>query len=361
MRLGLTITALIVFGPLMRNTDADAAANLRFAHTLPVDSPWGQAVTELARDVEARLQGQLKLDVFPASSLGSASELAEYLQTGNLDLALLPISVVARKSQEFRVYEVPFLFEDLGAVSRFQASKAGVTMLQLLPSLGLKGFAYWHDSMKVLSSSKKQIMLPNDLKGAKLGSTGIAALIAPEFARLGATVVQNTQAGNLLPDVLQGLVDTIDTTPLFLLQSRVFQVQQFVTFTNHVYLGYVLAASQKGWDRLSPQLRNEVEQSITQFTPRANTNIVSNLGQGIKSLSNNLTVRVLSRDQREAWRASMSSSWQDFSKTQANKELLNAAVAAGGTGGGGEPCSDTTECRCGNRTCSTTCCTRGAP
>lgn len=346
--IGLIAWAILAFVPM-----AAAQTVLRLAHSLPAGSPWGLAAAELAQDVEARLTGKLKVSVAPGGQLGPPTQLVNLLRAGTVELALVPTFALSPYRSEFQVYEVPFLFEDLGAVSRFQASKAGADMLQRLYPLGLKGLAYWHGGMKLLES-KTQITLPTDLKGKKLVVTDVPTLGMP-FEKLGATVVR-LPPNEVFAALQRGVVDGSDTTPLFLSQFRELGVKDFVTVTNHGYFGYVVAANAKSWSSLSPEARKVLEQSLAQITPKANRMILANLGEVIRTISTKRTLTTLSKDQLEAWRASVSFIWRDFAKTEANKDLLNAALAAG-TGGGGQPCP-ADQCRCPNRTCSTDCCAR---
>lgn len=96
---------------------------LRFAHVLPADSPWRQRASEFAQSIEKQANGRLHIQVFPAAQLGDSRTLAQSARSGTLDLALIPVAVLSEFNPGLTVFELPFLFDDLGAVSRFQKSK----------------------------------------------------------------------------------------------------------------------------------------------------------------------------------------------------------------------------------------------
>jgi C4-dicarboxylate-binding protein DctP len=330
------------------------AQSLKFGYTAPAGSPLDTSARQLATEVERASNGKLKVAVFPAGSLGPAGAVMDQVQNGSIDFALIPTPLLARSVQDFEVFELPFLFEDYGAVRRFQSSDAGVNLLQRLEGFGLKGLAYWHGPMKVIAA-KKPVTNPSDLKGLKLAQQGPKTRDVIAFERLGANVT-SMQFAEVYNALQTGVVDAAESTIPAIEQARLFEVDKYVTVTNHSYVAYVVVSSMKTWSSLSPQDQGVVEKAITKVTPEANSLVVNQLGETFKAVSGRAEFKTLSGAQRDAWRHSVDFTWKEFSTSSSREELVRFALASG-TGGGGDPCR-IDQCRCSDRSCSEQCCSK---
>ena len=66
--------------------------------------------------------------------------------------------------RSYYVFDLPFLFNDIAAVDRFQASETGQALLDSMKRRGLQGLAYWHSGMKQMSANKP-LLVPADANG----------------------------------------------------------------------------------------------------------------------------------------------------------------------------------------------------
>src|SRR3546814_8088606 len=85
---------------------------------------------------------------------------------GDAQLAAPSLSKFEKYTKKFRIFDLPFLFEDIEAVDRFQASDAGPDLLHSMEGNGLLGLGYWHNGMNQISA-KKPLLTPEDAAGLK--------------------------------------------------------------------------------------------------------------------------------------------------------------------------------------------------
>ncbi|MFP3700520.1 C4-dicarboxylate ABC transporter, partial [Burkholderia sp. SIMBA_013] len=84
---------------------------------------------------EERLPGRVKVEVYPNSSLFGDGKEMEALLLGDVQMLAPSLAKFEQYTKKIQIYDLPFLFDDLAAVDRFQAAEGK----QLLTSMQGKG------------------------------------------------------------------------------------------------------------------------------------------------------------------------------------------------------------------------------
>jgi C4-dicarboxylate-binding protein DctP len=101
---------------------AQAQTVIKFSHVVADNTPKGQAALKFKEVAEKKLAGKVQVQVFPNSQLfGDAKEL-EALLLGDVHFIAPSLSKFDRYTKKIQVFDLPFLFDDLQAVDRFQSS-----------------------------------------------------------------------------------------------------------------------------------------------------------------------------------------------------------------------------------------------
>ena len=88
-------------------------------------TPKGQAALKFKELAEKKLPGKVQVQVFPSSQLfGDAKEM-EALLLGDVQIIAPSLSKFDRYTKKLQVFDLPFLFDDIDAVDRFQHSADG--------------------------------------------------------------------------------------------------------------------------------------------------------------------------------------------------------------------------------------------
>ncbi|MDH3414547.1 MAG: C4-dicarboxylate ABC transporter, partial [Gammaproteobacteria bacterium] len=99
---------------------------IKFSHVTNTDRhPKGIAAALLSKRVNEEMNGKACMEVFPNSSLYDDNKVLEALLNGDVQLAAPSLSKFEKFTKKYRIFDLPFLFEDVGAVDRFQNSPAG--------------------------------------------------------------------------------------------------------------------------------------------------------------------------------------------------------------------------------------------
>jgi C4-dicarboxylate-binding protein DctP len=115
---------------------------IKFAHVVADNTPKGQGALMFKKLVEERLPGKVRVEVYPNSSLyGDADEL-EALRNNDVQMLAPSLAKFEQYTKQLQVFDLPFLFDDLDAVNRFQKRAKGRQLLRSMEDKNIAGLAY---------------------------------------------------------------------------------------------------------------------------------------------------------------------------------------------------------------------------
>src|SRR6266571_2067056 len=171
-------------------------------------------------------------------ALNNPLEVVEALRKGDADIAVVTTVALGQFDLGFKVFELPFLFEDFGSVSRFQAGEGGQILKSRLRKQDLEALAFVHNSMSIIVS-KYVVHAPDDLKGRVFTSLAFDAFTRNQFSALGATLTI-TQPAKVFPMINAGAVDGFVGPFASLVVNESPKLRGYLTNTRHSYFGFVL-------------------------------------------------------------------------------------------------------------------------
>jgi C4-dicarboxylate-binding protein DctP len=157
---------------------------IKFSHVVAENTPKGQMANKFKELVEKRLPGKVEVEVFPNSQLFGDNKVLEAMLLGDVQLAAPSLSKFKKYTKVLQLYDLPFLFKDMDAVSTFQNGPYGQKMLMSLRKKGLIGLGYLHNGLKQLSASSP-LRVPADAKGKKFRIMS-SDVLAAQFEAVGA-------------------------------------------------------------------------------------------------------------------------------------------------------------------------------
>lgn len=299
---------------------------IRFSHVVSENAPKGLGAELFKQRVEERLAGKVRVEVYPNSQLFTDEQVLLALLTNDVQLAAPSLSKFGLLTRQLQVFDLPFLFADVEAVHRFQASETGRGLLDALRAKGFQGLAYWDNGMRVISA-RQPLRSPVDASGLRFRIEA-SDVIEAQYRRLGALPMK-------LPfrqvyDALQaGLVDGQENTWSNIYTQQLHTLGQQFTATHHSFLGYLVVTSAPFWDGLPQEIRAELEQILAEVTTEVNR-IAAEQANNSRQLIMDAGVPVieLSPVEQALWRGQWQPLWQRFEE-QIGKPIIDAARAAG--------------------------------
>ncbi|MEJ2227787.1 MAG: DctP family TRAP transporter solute-binding subunit, partial [Alphaproteobacteria bacterium] len=304
----LTLTA----APALAQCDKGEVV-IKFSHVTNTDKhPKGIAATLLAKRVNEEMNGKACMEVFPNSTLYDDNKVLEAMLNGDVQLAAPSLSKFEKFTKKFRLFDFPFLFNDINAVERFQLSEGGQKLKNAMKKRGLLGLAFWHNGMKQLSANKPLIK-PEDAKGLKFRVQASDVLVA-QFKQLGANP-QKMAFKEVYGALQTKIIDGQENTWSNIYGKKFFEVQDGVTESNHGILDYLVVTSSKWWDGLKPDVRDQLAKIIQEVTATRNAESTKvNEANKKKIIEAGGKVRTLTPEQRKAWVEALKPVWKKFEK-----------------------------------------------
>ncbi|MCB2025362.1 MAG: TRAP transporter substrate-binding protein [Ottowia sp.] len=298
---------------------------IKFSHVVADQTPKGQAAIKFKELAEKKLPGKVQVQVFPNSQLFGDGKEMEALLLGDVQMIAPSLSKFDRYTKKVQLFDLPFLFDDMEAVDRFQASTNGQALLKSMTNRGLLGLAYWHNGMKQLSTDKDQLKRPEDVKGLKFRIQSSDVLEA-QFRALGANP-QKMAFSEVYQALQTGVVDGQENTWSNIFSQKFYEVQKTIAETNHGVIDYMVVTNAKWWDGLPADVRKGLSEAMAEATAYGNK-IASDFNERDKAQiakAGKAKIQQLSKEDVAAWRKAMEPVWKKF-EGDIGRDLIDAAL-----------------------------------
>lgn len=253
--LALALAALL-FGGTATAQDIQERT-IRFGHLNNTDHPMSMGARKFAELVATKSGGKLSVKEFPASQLGNELQQQSALQGGVQEMTAPAPTSLAGIVKEFGLLDFPFIVSNFDQADALVDGPVGKALLAKLPEKGLVGLAFFDLGFRNVTNSKRPITKAEDLQGIKLRVIPNPVFLET-FRTFGANPIPMPFA-ELYPALESKAVDGQENPFSVILSNKFFEVQKYLSATNHVYAANIILVSKRFWDRLSP-----TEQSILQ-------------------------------------------------------------------------------------------------
>jgi tripartite ATP-independent transporter DctP family solute receptor len=232
---------------------ARAATELRLTHPAEVTHPVHIEAEKMARRIEERTSGQLRIRIFPSNALGSPVETAQQTRLGAIDLILCNPANIEALSRTIAVINQPYQFDSYEHAHRVLDVTAREWLSQQLRTAGFTWIANFEWGFRALSNSRRAVNTPADVQGLKIRVPPELAIKAA-FEALGASI-QTIAFQEVYLALSNKTVDGQDNPVGTTFAAKFFEVQSHIALTRHIYAPIMFLANPRAWNRLSEEQR----------------------------------------------------------------------------------------------------------
>lgn len=222
---------------------------IKFGHLNNADHPVSFGVKRFSELLAAKSGGKLKVQEFPASTLGNELQQQSALQGGVQEMSAPATTSLAGIVKEFGLVDFPFAVANFAQADALLDGPFGQALLARLPEKGLVALGYWDLGFRNVTNSKRAITKPEDLDGLKLRVIPNPVFL-DTFKAFKANPVPMPFA-ELYGALEAKAVDGQENPFAVILSNKFYEVQKYVSATNHVYAANIVLVSKRFWDRLS--------------------------------------------------------------------------------------------------------------
>jgi tripartite ATP-independent transporter DctP family solute receptor len=223
---------------------------IRFGYGLNEQSNQGRAAKLFAEQVEKASGGKMKVRAIGAAALGPDTQMQQALVGGAQEMMVGSTATLVGITKEMALWDTPFLFNNAKEADALLDGPVGEKVKAKLEAKGLVGLVYWENGFRNLTNSKRPVTRMEDLAGIKLRVMQNNVFL-DTFKSLGTNPVPMAFS-ELFSALETNTVDGQENPFNTILSSKFYEVQKYLTVTNHVYSPWIVLASKKWWDQLSP-------------------------------------------------------------------------------------------------------------
>ena len=223
---------------------------IRFGHLNNADHPVSFGVKRFGEILAAKSGGKMKVMEFPASQLGNEMQQQSALQGGVQQMSAPATTSLAGIIKEFGLVDFPFSVANYAQADALLDGPLGQALIAKLPEKGLVALGYWDLGFRNVTNSKRAITKPEDFDGLKLRVIPNPVFL-DTFKAFKANPVPMPFA-ELYGALEARAVDGQENPFAVILSNKFYEVQKFVSATNHVYAANIVLVSKKFWDQLTP-------------------------------------------------------------------------------------------------------------
>ena len=299
---------------------------IKFSHITADSTPKGQGALLFKKLVDERLAGKVKVEVYANSSLYGDGKEMEALLLNEVQMLAPAPSKLEQYTKQLQLFDLMFLFDDVAAAQRFQASDKGKALLKSMEDKGITGLAYWLNGMRQLTANKP-LVEPADARGQKF-RVQPSDLQAAQYSALRA-VPRKMAFAEIYQGLQTGVVNAQDNPWSNIYSQKYFEVQKYMTESNHAIGNYVLITNTKFWNGLPADIRGELEAIVDEVTVEVNKQaeaLNAKARQGILDTGKSEII-TLTPEQRAQWRDAVRPAWKKF-EADIGVDVIEAAQAA---------------------------------
>ncbi|MBR1919026.1 MAG: DctP family TRAP transporter solute-binding subunit [Spirochaetales bacterium] len=217
-------------------------------------SPAGKGMAKFAEKVEEYSNGSIKIQVFYDTTLGNSSSIINGMQQGTVDFGVCGDAYYSGLVPEIQAFELPYMFADINDARSSLAGPAGQYIIDEIAKKGIQPLTFWEIGFRNLTNNKREISTPADLKGVKLRCLP-ATFQVKAWEAAGAIPVP-MDVSELYSSLQQGVVDGQENPLSEIVNQRFYEVQKFISLTEHVYTPMLFSCGGQTWGRLTQEQKD---------------------------------------------------------------------------------------------------------
>jgi TRAP-type transport system periplasmic protein len=248
------------FGILTRRGDA-AEFVFKYANNNVAAHPMNIRLREAIDKIKEESAGRMVIELYPNSQLGGDTDMLSQLRTGAIQMFNLSGLILATYIPVASINGIGFAFKDDTQVWAAMDGPLGAYVRGAVEKAGLYAFDnMWDNGYRQVTSSTHPIQTPDDLKGFKI-RVPVSPLWTSMFKALGAspTSINISEVYSALQTkIVEGQENPLALINLF----KFYEVQKYVSLTNHMWDGFWTLANAKAWADLPKDLQDIVAHNI---------------------------------------------------------------------------------------------------
>jgi tripartite ATP-independent transporter DctP family solute receptor len=221
----------------------------RLADNQPDGYPTVLGDLAMAKYVEQKTNGAIKIEVYNNSVLGDEKTTIEQTQTGDIHFIRVGLNPLSSINPVMNALAMPFLFRDRAHMFKVLDGPIGKELMESLQKQNLLGLCWFDAGFRNFYNSKKDIRTPDDMKGLKI-RVQESALMMGMIRALGASPTPMAYA-EVYPGIQNGIIDGAENNWPSYITAAHFEVAKHFTVDGHMASPEMVLINTGVWNSLS--------------------------------------------------------------------------------------------------------------
>lgn len=286
---------------------------IRFSHVVGEDTPKGLAARRFAQLMKERTNGYVEVQVFPNGYLYKDGEELDALLRGDIQMIAPATSKVTPLVPEWQVLDLPFAFENAEEIHDYLEGAAGVELMSKLKPKGMYPLGMWDNGFKQMTNNRNPLIHPSDFEGLRFRIMP-SQVLQDQFAQFKA--VPRPYAFNDVFQLLEnGEIDGQENTASNITSKYLHSMQDYMTVSNHGYLGYLVLVNTQFWEQLPDTIQVTLQETLAEVTEWEMNKAKKIHEQDMRTLEacQCISIHALTEEERQEWEDALEPVYQKFS------------------------------------------------
>ena len=228
-----------------------ASVTLKLGFSTNEEDPRAKGAQQFKEEVEEKTGGAVTVQLYPSGQLGGDADLINSiaLDSGTVDIIVTDASNFATYDAKMGISALPFQFETFDDAWAFMDSDIEAAAEEGLLAQNMRVLAHYCNGFRCVTNSKGPINSPDDMKGLLIRTPENPVIMATMTA-LGANP-QPLSFSELYQALQQKTYDAQENPIPVIYNNNLYEVQEYLSITNHIYSGMCFTISETSWKKLS--------------------------------------------------------------------------------------------------------------
>lgn len=280
---------------------AVSAAEIKFSYPVAQDSTMGQTVTKFAELVEEKTGGAVTVRQFPQAQIGNEIQSISSAQGGIVEMAVTTTAGLAAMVPEFNVFQLPFMFGSYEQLDRVSRSPVSQKILDKMEPNNLVGLCFWDYGFRNITNNKRPVTSLDDVQGLRIRTIQNKVYIdALSAMGMNPTPLPFPETFTALET---GAIDGNEIANDVTRSTSFYEVQDYLTATQHFTTISVVYASKKFWDGLDASEQDAVRAACAESSDYNREIINASSGETLEFLKEKgMQIDTISAENFQAFR-----------------------------------------------------------
>ena len=234
----------------------------RLPHTAADGGHFDLIAEKFVESLDRLSDGRFKGKVYPAEQLGKESQVIQNVQNGVIEFTIIGHDPLAQFVPSTALLSLPFLFTNHEEAFKVLDSDVGEELEADLAAKKLHILGWSNNGARVYTNDVRPLLTPADFVGLKLRSPENPVNLAVTSSLGG--IPSAIAYGEVYTALQQKTIDGQENAVINIYPSKLYEVQKYMTMTNHILSFVVIVASEDFFNSLSPEDQAIVEAAATE-------------------------------------------------------------------------------------------------